>query len=222
MASPTRFAGLSRGTGGGSESVEPPELSDTAFAGTTSPTPQRRGSVDAPRATTTVLGEEWPSVIIERRRERGPTPTTSDGEGEEFEPGAGPPGTPAHGDVKKRVGRILPAKRRDGEISIVVGGQRFVVESKLFEHHPNTMLGRMFGSSLDLNMTRPNESGDYVIAQPVSASAFTAILNFYRRGEVLCPPNVSTEELSEACKYFLIPFTHQSIKCQNVRLFVFS
>lgn len=231
MTSPTTFVDV--GGSAGQESVEPPELVETAFAGTTSPQPQRRASVDHLRPTAPLLSPSLLPTAAEQagtppiRQRRAPTPTTSDGEGlseAEDESRRRSQESEARGIVghdvtrlKKRVGRITPAKRRDGEISIVVGGQRFVVESKLFFDHPDTMLGRMFGSSLDLDMTRPNENGDFVIAHPVSAAAFGAILNFYRRGEVQCPPNVSTEELSEACKYFLIPFTHTSIKCQNVR-----
>ncbi len=85
-----------------------------------------------------------------------------------------------------------------------------------FERHPDTMLGRMFGSSLASNLTRPNDNGDYVIAHDVSPAAFNAILNFYKCGEIRCPPNVSVCELHETCNFFLIPFTHKSVKCDDL------
>eukprot|EP00911_Craspedida_sp_UC1_P002492 UC1_evm1s1851 len=104
---------------------------------------------------------------------------------------------------------------KDGDISLVVGGRRFIVQASIFHKYPDTMLGRMFGSGL----ARCNENGDYLIEQPVSAAAFSAILDYYRRGGTMqCPPNVSAEELSAACSYFLIPFTATSIKCNNVGL----
>eukprot|EP00050_Salpingoeca_kvevrii_P006970 m.292964 g.292964 ORF g.292964 m.292964 type:complete len:408 (-) comp12705_c0_seq1:96-1319(-) len=110
--------------------------------------------------------------------------------------------------------------RKEGEVALVVGGRRFICELKWFLPHPNTMLGRMFGSSLQHNLTRPDEQGDYVITHEVSAAAFQAILNYYKNGRIRCPPNVSESELHDACNFFLIPFSPQSVKCENVASFL--
>lgn len=42
--------------------------------------------------------------------------------------------------------RASAIERRTGEVSLVVAGRRFVCERNLFTGHPDTMLGRMFGS----------------------------------------------------------------------------
>ena len=120
----------------------------------------------------------------------------------------------SRGPRKATVGRGVPVPRPAGEVSLVVGGRRFVCQVELFKQHPNTMLGRMFGSSLE--PARPNDNGDYIITHSISPPAFHAILNFYKSGQVRCPPNVSVAELHEACNFFMIPFTHTSVKCENL------
>ena len=59
-----------------------------------------------------------------------------------------------------------------------------------------------------------------VFAVQVSPSAFRSILDFYRNGVIRCPPNISAAELNEACQFFLIPFDHKSIKCENLGTFL--
>lgn len=84
----------------------------------------------------------------------------------------------------------------------------------MFEKFPETMLSRMFSSSLQ--MSRRNEQGDHVLDYPVSPEVFAAILNFYRTGKVYCPSTASIPELHEACNFFLVPFDHTSIECTDV------
>lgn len=103
------------------------------------------------------------------------------------------------------------------KITLLVEGKRFIVDPELFRQHPNTMLGRMFTSSLEHNFTHANERGEYEVAEGFSASVFRAILDFYKEGIIRCPPNVSVQELREACDYLLIPFDSMTIKCQNLR-----
>jgi BTB/POZ domain-containing protein 10 len=38
----------------------------------------------------------------------------------------------------------------------------------------------------------------------------------FRHGKIQCPANVSVSELHEACNFFLVPFTHSSVACENV------
>lgn len=59
--------------------------------------------------------------------------------------------------------------------------------------------------------------GEYEVADGTSAAVFNAILDFYRTGVIHCPSHVSIPELREACDYFLLPFSAQTVKCQNLR-----
>lgn len=49
----------------------------------------------------------------------------------------------------------------EDRITLLVDNTRFVIDSALFTAHPNTMLGRMFSSSLEF--THPNERGEYEV-----------------------------------------------------------
>ncbi|XP_076467021.1 BTB/POZ domain-containing protein KCTD20-like [Babylonia areolata] len=104
-----------------------------------------------------------------------------------------------------------------GKLTLVVDDTRFLVDADLLKAHPETMLGRMFTSSLDYNFTRPNERGEYEVAEGISATVFRAILEFYKGGKIYCPPCMPVQELREACDYLLIPFNSESVKCQNLR-----
>lgn len=100
-------------------------------------------------------------------------------------------------------------------ITLVVDNTTFSINPSLFTAHPNTMLGRMFSSGMDF--THPNERGEYEVADGISHTVFRAILEYYRNGVIRCPPTVSVQELREACDYLLIPFTADTIRCQNLR-----
>lgn len=105
----------------------------------------------------------------------------------------------------------------DDRITLVVENTRFVVDPSQFAAHPDTMLGRMFGSSLENNFTRPNERGEYEVAEGISATVFRAIMDYYKTGTIRCPPSVSVPELREACDYLLVPFDSQTVRCHNLR-----
>lgn len=100
-------------------------------------------------------------------------------------------------------------------ITLVVDNTTFSINPALFTAHPNTMLGRMFSSGMEF--THPNERGEYEVADGISHTVFRAILEYYRNGVIRCPPTVSVQELREACDYLLIPFTADTIRCQNLR-----
>ncbi|KAK6170795.1 hypothetical protein SNE40_019100 [Patella caerulea] len=111
--------------------------------------------------------------------------------------------------------------RPGGErLTLVVDDTRFVVDPELFRAQPETMLGRMFTSSLENNFTRPNERGEFEVADGISAPIFRSILDYYRTGIVRCPPSTPVHELREACDYLLIPFDATTVKCQNLRGFL--
>jgi BTB/POZ domain-containing protein 10 len=64
-------------------------------------------------------------------------------------------------------------------ITLVVDNTRFIVDPVLFTAHPDTMLGRMFGGNCSGGaslITRPNERGEFEVADGVSATVFRAIL----------------------------------------------
>lgn len=92
----------------------------------------------------------------------------------------------------------------------------------------------MFSSGVEWQ--KPNDRGEYNVADGISSCVFRAILEFYKSGEWLreneenqywhlktilglikCPSGVSVEELREACDYLLIPFDPQIVRCQNLR-----
>jgi len=104
---------------------------------------------------------------------------------------------------------------RDERLTLVVDNTRFVVDPNLFMGHPNTMLGRMFTSGME--WARPNERGEYDVADGISATIFRTVLDFYRSGFIHCPPSVSVQELREACDYLLLPFDAHTVKCKNLR-----
>ncbi|XP_056643391.1 BTB/POZ domain-containing protein KCTD20 isoform X1 [Diorhabda sublineata] len=103
----------------------------------------------------------------------------------------------------------------EDRVTLVVDNTRFVVDPAIFTAHPNTMLGRMFSSSLEF--THTNERGEYEVADGIPASVFRAILEYYKGGLIKCPPSVSVQELREACDYLLVPFDANTVRCQNLR-----
>ncbi|KAH9509039.1 BTB/POZ domain-containing protein 10 [Bulinus truncatus] len=110
--------------------------------------------------------------------------------------------------------------RPSERITLVVDETRFIVDPELLRQRPETMLGRMFSSSLENNFTRPNERGEFEVADGISATVFRAILDYYKTGVVRCPPSVPVHELREACDYLLVPFDASTVRCQNLRAFL--
>nr|XP_023014043.1 BTB/POZ domain-containing protein 10 [Leptinotarsa decemlineata] len=102
----------------------------------------------------------------------------------------------------------------EDRVTLVVDNTRFVVDPAIFTAHPNTMLGRMFSTSLEF--THPNDRGEFEVAEGIPASIFRAILEFYKGGLIKCPPSVSVQELREACDYLLVPFDANTVRCQNL------
>ncbi|KAF7651714.1 hypothetical protein LDENG_00106510 [Lucifuga dentata] len=106
---------------------------------------------------------------------------------------------------------------RVGErVTLIVDNTRFVVDPAIFTAQPNTMLGRMFGSGRDHNFTRPNEKGEFEVADGISSTVFRAILDYYKSGIIRCPDGVSIPELREACDYLCISFNYSTIKCRDL------
>uniref|UniRef100_A0A8C2JTK9 BTB (POZ) domain containing 10b n=1 Tax=Cyprinus carpio TaxID=7962 RepID=A0A8C2JTK9_CYPCA len=106
--------------------------------------------------------------------------------------------------------------RTSEKVTLIVDNTRFVVDPSIFTAQPNTMLGRMFGSGREHNFTRPNEKGEYDVAEGISSTVFRAILDYYKSGIIRCPDGISIPELREACDYLCISFDYSTIKCRDL------
>ncbi|KAF3829973.1 hypothetical protein GH733_001398, partial [Mirounga leonina] len=74
----------------------------------------------------------------------------------------------------------------------------------------------MFGSGREHNFTRPNEKGEYEVAEGIGSTVFRAILDYYKTGIIRCPDGISIPELREACDYLCISFEYSTIKCRDL------
>ncbi|XP_066556519.1 BTB/POZ domain-containing protein 10 isoform X1 [Amia ocellicauda] len=106
--------------------------------------------------------------------------------------------------------------RTSERVTLIVDNTRFVVDPSIFTAQPNTMLGRMFGSGREHNFTRPNEKGEFEVAEGISSTVFRAILDYYKSGIIRCPDGISIPELREACDYLCISFDYSTIKCRDL------
>lgn len=120
---------------------------------------------------------------------------------------------PGAGSVVNMAGN----SRNSDRVVLVVDDTRFIVDLEALRAYPNTMLGRMFTTSLENNVTHVNDRNEYHVAEGISATVFRAILDYYKVGIIRCPLSVSVQELREACDYLLIPFDANTIKCHNLR-----
>ncbi|XP_042317947.1 BTB/POZ domain-containing protein KCTD20 isoform X2 [Sceloporus undulatus] len=102
------------------------------------------------------------------------------------------------------------------KVTLVVDGTRFVVNPQVFTAHPETMLGRMFGPGREYNFTRPNEKGEYEIADGISSTVFRTVLDYYKTGVINCPDGISIPDLRDTCDYLCINFDFNTIKCQDL------
>eukprot|EP00730_Choanoeca_flexa_P016342 TRINITY_DN7694_c0_g1_i3.p1 TRINITY_DN7694_c0_g1~~TRINITY_DN7694_c0_g1_i3.p1 ORF type:complete len:437 (+),score=68.85 TRINITY_DN7694_c0_g1_i3:105-1415(+) len=196
---------------------EVPEANDSVsrFQRTSSPPPSTRKRLlhthSSEELAATSMDDSRRSSIAERDRpersqeQSSKTPLTSDNEDED--------------DARpyRSVPRT-PIRRASDEISLLVNGRRFIVKPKMFEQHPDTMLGRMFGSGRHL--IQPNENGDYIIDQEISPEAFAAVLDYYRHGRIKCPPTVAVSELRDACDFFQLEFSTARVQCEDVAKFL--
>ncbi|XP_028814962.1 BTB/POZ domain-containing protein 10a isoform X1 [Denticeps clupeoides] len=114
--------------------------------------------------------------------------------------------------VKEGVRSVRTSER----VTLIVDNTRFVVDPCIFTAQPNTMLGRMFGPGREYNFTRPNEKGEFEVAEGISSTVFRAILDYYKSGIIRCPDGISIPELREACDYLCISFDYSTIKCRDL------
>ncbi|KAJ6659921.1 hypothetical protein lerEdw1_018377 [Lerista edwardsae] len=109
-----------------------------------------------------------------------------------------------------------PQVQAPEKVTLVVDGTRFVVNPQIFTAHPDTMLGRMFGPGREYNFTRPNEKGEYEIAEGISSTVFRTVLDYYKTGTINCPDGISIPDLRDTCDYLCINFDFNTIKCQDL------
>ncbi|XP_066481465.1 BTB/POZ domain-containing protein KCTD20 isoform X1 [Tiliqua scincoides] len=109
-----------------------------------------------------------------------------------------------------------PQVQAPEKVTLVVDGTRFVVNPQIFTAHPDTMLGRMFGPGREYNFTRPNEKGEYEIAEGISSTVFRTVLDYYKTGIINCPDGISIPDLRDTCDYLCINFDFNTIKCQDL------
>uniref|UniRef100_A0A8C8RGX6 Potassium channel tetramerization domain containing 20 n=1 Tax=Pelusios castaneus TaxID=367368 RepID=A0A8C8RGX6_9SAUR len=118
-----------------------------------------------------------------------------------------------NGTVVSNSNSQTPASEK---VTLVVDGTRFVVNPQIFTAHPDTMLGRMFGAGREYNFTRPNEKGEYEIAEGISSTVFLTVLDYYKTGIINCPDGISIPDLRDTCDYLCINFDFNTIKCQDL------
>ncbi|XP_032074655.1 BTB/POZ domain-containing protein KCTD20 isoform X1 [Thamnophis elegans] len=109
-----------------------------------------------------------------------------------------------------------PQLQAPEKVTLIVDGARFVVNPQIFIAHPDTMLGRMFGPGREYNFTRPNEKGEYEIAEGISSAVFRIVLDYYKTGIIHCPDGISIPDLRDTCDYLCINFDFNTIKCQDL------
>ena len=84
-----------------------------------------------------------------------------------------------------------------------VGGRRFETYASTLSAFPRTLLGAMF-SSRNRHMRHPDALGEYFFDR--DPDCFATVLNLYRTGRYLPPPNVNEELMREEFEYFQMPF----------------
>lgn len=117
------------------------------------------------------------------------------------------------------VPKSTPISKPNKKLTLVVDKTRFICNAIIFNHHPTTLLGKMFSPQMlrpGAVTVQPNENGEYVLNETVSATVFKALLDYYTTGFIRCPPGVSICELRETCDYFLIPFNAENVTCDNL------
>lgn len=94
-------------------------------------------------------------------------------------------GGPAHAQLlaaaARSPGPTVDMTRADttDRCTLLVEGSRFIVDCAVMTQHPETMLGRMLslrGRADTGELLRPNDRGEYEVAEGISANCFKAIL----------------------------------------------
>jgi hypothetical protein len=81
-------------------------------------------------------------------------------------------------------------------LTLNVGGRIFQTYPSTLMTYPETTLARCFASGL----AKPNEKGEYFFDR--NGTAFEAILEIYRTGQAICPPNVDPTAFNHELVYW--------------------
>ena len=113
-----------------------------------------------------------------------------------------------------QVAPVTSTSKPKKKLTLVVDKTRFICNAAIFSQHPNTLLGKMFSPQFmnrqGMNFiiivlftfyyigsvtVQPNENGEYVLSESVTANIFKALLDYYTTGFIRCPLGVSVSEL---------------------------
>ncbi|KAN0004117.1 hypothetical protein ACTFIZ_010275 [Dictyostelium cf. discoideum] len=88
-------------------------------------------------------------------------------------------------------------------IILNVGGVKYEVMPSTLAQYPETLLGNIFHPN-NRHLRKPDKKGEYFFDR--NGPSFDVILNYYRTGKIVIPPNVSEEIIREELKYFKIDY----------------
>ena len=77
--------------------------------------------------------------------------------------------------------------------------------------HPDTMLGRM--ALTELAPTEDASLTYNIQAENIKPAVFLAVLEYYEEGRIVVPHDMELEQVIDACEYFMIPISIQTISC---------
>lgn len=140
-------------------------------------------------------------------------------------------GGPAHASLLSKNPQHLSqtvelSRGENGDhVVLLVENTRFIVDPSVLVVKPDTMLGRMFNMRAQqsqnrdegIQLVRPNDKNEYIVADGISSPVFRIILEYYHTGRMRLSQSLSVSELREACDYLLVPFNVNTVKCQDLR-----
>ncbi|KAN0022786.1 hypothetical protein ACTFIU_005523 [Dictyostelium citrinum] len=88
-------------------------------------------------------------------------------------------------------------------IILNVGGVKYEVMPSTLAQYPETLLGNIFHPN-NRHLRKPDKKGEYFFDR--NGASFDVILNYYRTGKIVIPPNVSEEIIREELRYFKIDY----------------
>ncbi|KAK5577828.1 hypothetical protein RB653_002776 [Dictyostelium firmibasis] len=88
-------------------------------------------------------------------------------------------------------------------IILNVGGVKYEVMPSTLAQYPETLLGHIFHPN-NRHLRKPDKKGEFFFDR--NGASFDVILNYYRTGKIVIPPNASEEIIREELKYFKIDY----------------
>ncbi|KAN0035862.1 hypothetical protein ACTA71_005153 [Dictyostelium dimigraforme] len=91
----------------------------------------------------------------------------------------------------------------EDQIILNVGGVKYEVMPSTLAQYPETLLGHIFHPN-NRHLRKPDKKGEYFFDR--NGASFDVVLNYYRTGKIVIPPNLSEEIIREELKYFKIEY----------------